>query len=174
MQNDRQKPERFLSIHLPGGSVGHGPVDMGWYPHQQNGPTDWQPVMSNHRTIGRYGSDKMNRLTTKWWTGSNPLSLSFDHLFDSYIIHIKYTLCVLRQQWWLVQHWLKVQTIVLMLGQRPLLSAQDWFLVWWILLSNVEIWCFLWCTPEHAVEPAVQLPGICDAIMLLWCCYDDN
>ena len=34
--------------------------------------------------------------------------------------------------------------------------------------SNVELWCFLCCYPEKAVDQTVVLPVICDGMTLMW------
>ena len=39
------------------------------------------------------------------------------------------------------------------------------FLHYW---SFAEIWCFLWCQPEQAVEQTGELPGIWDTLTLMW------
>ena len=37
---------------------------------------------------------------------------------------------------------------------------------------NMDLWCFLWCQPERAVEQTIKLPVIWEAMTLMWCrCY---
>ena len=39
--------------------------------------------------------------------------------------------------------------------------------------SNMELWCFLWCTPEQIVE-TVEQPVIWNAMMPMWCHCNDE
>ena len=41
----------------------------------------------------------------------------------------------------------------------------------WIPLtkaSDAERLCFVWCAPEQTVEQTLDLPVICDAVMVMW------
>ena len=42
------------------------------------------------------------------------------------------------------------------------------------MASNAELWCFLWCWPEKAVEQTVDKVMIWDAITLIWCHCNDG